>query len=372
MKKARRTSAIMTGRTGSQLLALGALILALTGCGSGDSPSAAPTDVPTSDVGSATETQDDGGSASTSSPNGEATMPSEMTTVRVAMIPGVGSLPYHVAEEQGFFEERNISTETTVGLGTDQQMQALGSQFDVVQSPIPQWVAAKSAGLDVQIFSGLEGLTTDVLTNPLITNNPELETLEDFLSSDSSIAVHPGTYTPCLLNYALKQIDPNLSDEDLNLTPIPFPDQMDQLRAGRVDALVGAVGFFEPLLDEGYQVVGEYPQEQVVAAGGELPIVFNSYGTTPSFAESNPEALRAFRDAIQASADWIGENEDEALSMFAQWVGRDPETLGSVTVGFYMTDIQADHVAPWAEIWDTCGLLEEPVDPESLVFEIPQ
>lgn len=358
----------LTGGKLALLLALGALLLA--GCGSGDATSSAG---PTEAEGSP-EAQEGGGSTPTptSDSGRDSTMPSEMTTVRVAMISGVGSLPYHVAEERGFFEERNIKTETTPGLATNQQMQGLGSQFDVVQSPVPLWVGTKSAGLDVQIFSGLEGLTEDILTNPLITNDPELETLEDFVSTDKSIAVHPGPYTPALLDYVLKQIDPNLSADDLNLVQIPFPDQMEQLRAERVDALIGAVGFFEPLLDEGYRVIARFPQDSVVAAGGNLPILFNTYGTTTTYAEENPEVLRAYRDALQAAADWIYANEDEALSMFAEWVGRDPETLGSVTIPFYTTDVNVQDIAPWVEIWDSYGLLEEPVEPETLVADVPE
>lgn len=295
---------------------------------------------------------------------------SGLTVVRATVAPGVGSLPYRIAIDKGFFKKQGIEVETTEGYEPSAYISALDRQFDVTMMVTPDVVQAASAGRKIKAFAGMEAISPEKLTDPVVTMDPDIQSVEDLLGKKLAVLELGGT-TQAMFNYVLE--DKGLDSSEIDYVVVPFQNQEDQLRAGRVDAIFGAVGFFESTLANGGHVAAKMPDEALALAGAQFPVAYPMFISSEKYAEENPEVLSRFRAAIEEAVEWINAHQAEALDEFAAWVGRDPETVKDIEIppAFWKTDIGAGDFAPWLPVLESYDLLKEPVDPDDLVAQSP-
>lgn len=288
------------------------------------------------------------------------------TTLRVTVTPGMGSLPFQVASKKGFFAKRGIKVEVTAGVDFTAYIQALDKQFDVVMLTTATTIQAVSAGADLKAYAGMEALAKGVYAAPMVTNKPGIESLEDLAKKGGTLAVpRANDLTRWLMEYYLRQKGQSVAS--LNLIAIPFVDMADQLRAGRVVAAVSAPGYYEPLLNEGYRVIYEYPKTTLVSAGAELPLVWAHFASTTKFVDRNPEVVTKFQQAIEEAAAWINENKEGALVVYADWLGKDYKSVKDSTVPAWKTRFTKTDVEAWLPILKAGDMLVRPVDSSSFV-----
>lgn len=289
-------------------------------------------------------------------------------TMRVTVTPGVGSLPLRVAEEKGLFAKRGISLEVTEGFDYTSYVTALGSQFDAVMLISSEMISKKAAGVDFKAYAGMQAITEDSTTNPMITNVPGIENLVDLAKKGGTLGViRVADETKAALAYALKGTGSDAAN--LKLVAVPFPNMADQLKAGRIDAAIVADGFYEPLLKEGYRVIWEMPKTAVAKAGANFPLSWAQFVSTSGYVEKNPKTVDDFQAAIKEAATWIQANKDEALHIYADWVGAKFELVQNATIPPYKAEFTASDVEPWLPILEEGGLMKKPIDPKSLLIK---
>jgi NitT/TauT family transport system substrate-binding protein len=299
-----------------------------------------------------------------SAPPGTPNAPEELIPINVATTFAFGYLPTYVASEEGFFEAHGLdATITTV----PDAIMSVGRQFDFVGSVSGQVIPFASAGNEIVFFAGTEGLSADVQTTALVTGDPEVQEVTDLIGKRVGI-VSLGGANATILAYMMAEA--GLDIEDVEMVVIPFDAMADQLRAGQVDVVNPATGFWEPLIDEGYRSIASLPQDGLILAGAELPIAFAGYVATKEFAEANPDVMDAFQAANDDAVEWIMANPAGAYDYLAEWTGREREGLeDSVAMPYWHTDITPADLEPWIPIFESASLLPSPVDPEALVWE---
>lgn len=293
---------------------------------------------------------------------------SATTVVRATVAPGIGSLPYRIATERGLFKKRGIEVETTLGYSPSTYISALDRQFDVSMMVTPDIVQAASAGRKIKVFAGMSSAAPGIVTSPVVTKDPKIRTVEDLIGKKLAVLELGGT-TQAMFKHVLEP--KGLDSAKIDYVVVPFENQADQLNAGRVDAIFGAVGFYESLLADGAHIAARMPDDALAVAKAKFPVAFSTFISSSEYAAKNPEILREFRAALAEAAEWIDANRDEAIAAFGQWVGRDPDTLGGIEIpdAYWKMTIDSNDFAPWLPILEDYGLLKGPVNPQDLVAE---
>jgi NitT/TauT family transport system substrate-binding protein len=290
-------------------------------------------------------------------------------TYRISAYPGLGTVPIKVAAEQGFFSDHGLDVEITEGFDTPTYLAALDRQFDAVM--VTSWgaVTAAGAGRTLQGYAGTETWSDSPRTgNAIVTKEPGIESLADLAEANGTLGIAVvNDFRKAEVTAALEGT--GYTADDLNLVAAPFADQMGLLEGGKIDAAQSAVGFYEPLLEKGYKVVAQFPQAYISNYGAELPISAIAMFSSPKFVAENTDEVKEFEAAVQEAAEWIAANEEETLTIFAEWVGRDPSTLDDIEVPEFKTAVDEADYAPWIAFLSENGLIEESFDAGDMVAE---
>lgn len=287
-------------------------------------------------------------------------------TMRVTVVPGIGSLPFRVAQQNGYFKRSGLNVKATEGFDIPSYIGALDRQFDAVMVTPTYTISAAAAGRPLTAYAGMESITKGVLTNPMITKDPSLRSLEDVAKRGATVGLLAASdVRKAELAFMLQAT--GAPAKDIKLVAVPFPDQISQLKAGRVDAAIMAVGFFEPLLKEGYRVIYESPTDLLVKAGSKLPNAYAHFVSSDNFVKKNMKSAKAFQTSIEEGIKWIEANPDEARKMFATWVGRDPATVGDIKFSDWKPKVEASDFVGFIKYMDAGNLLDKPVDADSLI-----
>lgn len=291
-------------------------------------------------------------------------------TLRVTVTPGSGSLPYQVAVKKGFFEDEGIKVKTTEGFDYTSYVAAIDRQFDVVMLVSSEMLADKAAGIDLQAYAGMQAITEDSITNPMITTADGPDDLEELAKDGGTLGlIAVSDIQKAVLQYTLEGTDADV--DDLKLVQVGFPDMADQLKNGNIDAAVIADGFWEPLVADGYKTIFEMPKTPALKAGAQLPLSWAQFVSSSSFVDENPDAVAGFQTAIANAEDWIADNKEEALQIYADWIGVDYEVIKNATIPPYKAEITESDIEPWLPILSTGGLMDEddPIDPKSMIAD---
>ncbi len=93
-----------------------------------------------------------------------------------------------------------------------------------------------------------------------------------------------------------KGVDP----DSLKLSEVPFPEMQPALAKGSVDAAFSIEPFVTQSVEKGDKVLGY----SYVDTESDMQV--GAYAVTNQFAESDPEAVKAFQAAVKETADYVG------------------------------------------------------------------
>ena len=135
-------------------------------------------------------------------------------TIRAIVFPGVQNLPIFAAEEQGFFEQRNIHLELIPTKNSEQQRNGIADgTYDIAHSAIDNAIALSDvAGKDVISFVGLDkGFNQFVV-------QPEIKSYEDLRGKILGVDAPDTAFA--LIAYELLDRNGLKRDRDYQVMPI--------------------------------------------------------------------------------------------------------------------------------------------------------
>lgn len=283
----------------------------------------------------------------------------EPTTVRLAFTPGTASLNVHVAQELGFFEKHGLDVQITEGLDLPTWITALGSQYDIALTTAGIF-ASGAEKFDLAAVAGGSINGPDTPQNVLIARGDAIKDAGDLAGKRVGVSTITGT-TPLSIQYLVDQAggDP----ASVTFTQVASNLQADQLKAGQVDAVVS--------LPPSQLVVLEDPENHVVLDNvqyaalskidpGQKTTALAFFASSRSWAEENPQAVKAFRDALDEGLQWILDNDADARDMLVDWLKVDQKIAdGAEFEGVMDAHITADQLRPIFELSVDRGVLPE-------------
>lgn len=314
-------------------LLLSAALLTAAGCGDGDD-------------------DDDNGA-------GEPTGPD---AVSVGLIPIVDVAPLFLGQEQGFFDDRNIELTTEFAAGGAEIVPGVESgQFDFGFSNVISMFLAQASGIDIRVVSngnnstGVEGEDFGSLLVPVDSEVQSADQLEGATVAANTLSNIVDTIVRASIRNAGG--DPSA----VEFVAVPFPEMEAALANGDVDAAF-AVEPFQTIIRN--NEVGRSIAWSWVDAAPNLTVAV--YFTSGELAESDPDLVQRFTEAMQESLTYANDNPDAVRAIIPEYTEMDPELAAELTLPTWPAEINRASSETLAELAVQDGLLSEPPDLDTL------
>ena len=306
------------------------------------------------------------GCATSSAPSDDAGDTAATTeAIRMGTQPWIGYGPWYVAEEQGFFSDREIDVDIS-NFNTDADMNAALAAGRLDMGNVGSQAALQfiEQGLDLSIVLLLDSATTA----DAILSGEDVASIADL--KGKTVAYEEGATSEILLSEALEAAGLTFDD----ITPVPTgADQVAPIvLAKQVDAGVT----YEPYVTEAHSAGKGI---KVLESAGDYPgIISDVLVVRNEVLADRPEEVRAVIQAWQDTMDFKVDNESDFRAIIAEGVGSNPEELVTAFDGvhFYTVEENAtalngeyltDTLPRLSEIAIRIGLITEEVDPSATI-----
>ena len=175
--------------------------------------------------------------------------------MRIAYIPVITWLPAMIAKDEGLFEKNGLDVEMTKFPNIINLPGTLGKQFDMVPTTAPDLLNAAAHGLNIAAVAG-ETIETAKNTSfqVLVRADSGIKSPKD-LTGKRVASPGIGSVMHIALLYAVKKDGGDPSG--INGVETSFPAMIDQLKAGRVDAVEQLEPFVGQMLGMGFKSIGD-------------------------------------------------------------------------------------------------------------------
>ena len=291
-------------------------------------------------------------------PSGE----SRATRVTVQETAGVPSAFVAFGIEHGIFEEHGLAVELQTTQGGAATIPALvGGEIDIGGSNVASLLLATSKGLPIRAIAG--GTTARSAGEKdfaalLAAKGKGIAAPEDL--EGKTIAVNTlNNIAEVAVKASLEKqgVDPG----SIRLREVPFGDMDAALAGGTVDAALTIEPFATESAQKGRAVLG-YPYMET-----QPGLQVGAYAVTDEFAETFPDAVKAFQAAIGATADYVAGHEKELRAFLADSAQVPPKLAAAIVLPTWTGDVDADSVAGTAEMMRRYGLVDRAIDTRRLL-----
>jgi len=248
-------------------------------------------------------------------------------TVRVAMLAPSALLWLHaIAEDQGFYSERDIAIEELRAQSSPALLQAVSSRSVEAGISLGDLVI-RAVDQDAPIV-----ITGAILEKTILrlVGGPDITETADLRDK----VVTAGGVTGGTANLLLYQLqNAGVSSEEVQMVALTNSrDRVVALENGQVSGALLIAPFDTVAMNQGMQVLEVYTEPYV-----QTPLIVNK-----DWAAEKPEAARALTQALQEASNWIYEpaNKDEAIRILAEYTSAEPE-IAAASYTFIVEEQQA-------------------------------
>jgi len=238
--------------------------------------------------------------------------------------------PQFVAKEKGFFQDQGIDFEfVEVDSGALGVASLVSGNVQFTDMGINDAAAVRQQGRDMLlVYQQVGRVTMDMIFRNDVVERLNLSRGMPLLDRYRALKglkigiTRPGAITDVVARYYLKQagLDP---DRDATLLPVGAATSLvAALKTGQIDAYLLSPPSPEQLEQEG---VG---QIIIKSSAGDVPdladVPFACITVTKPYAEQNPDAVRAYAQAVRQAIKWGTDNRDETLAIVGQYFSDTP------------------------------------------------
>lgn len=299
--------------------------------------------------------------ASDPASNGDAAE-GEVDQVTVGVIPITDVAAIYLGDDQGFFEERGIELTLEPAQGGAAIVPAvLSGETQFGFSNNISMIIAASEGVPIQLLApgvastGNDGDDFNALA--VLGDNPA-ESAADL--QDATIGVNTlNNICGVSISESIRKAggDPT----GVSWVEVPAPDVVAALESGRIEA--GCLG--EPFLSDFLADGGRAVASIFVDVAEDATIA--SYFTSRQLAESDPDLVERFTEALVESLAYADENPEEVRRIVTTYTALTDEDVADVVIGRFPTEFNRASIERMAELAEMDGLISEAPDLDALL-----
>lgn len=288
------------------------------------------------------------------------------TKIRVAYIASADFSSGFVAKDKGFFEQRGLDVEFVfVPLNSTTLPAAMHSgSIEIGGTTVTVLLQAIDGGLDLMAVAGA-GVANKDSTNSgiLVRTGLELSGPADFAGKRMGTPGIGSLFHVLFRNWLMENdVDPAA----VTFVEAGYPTMSDILRSGNVDAVIASDPTMARIEEAG---TGKIFDRFTKALPGTVPVIV--YCATREWVEANPDAARAFREAVAEGAAFVAqsENEQETREIIAKFIDLSPEVIASMQLPMLRAEIPNESIEIMIDIMKKQDMLENEHDPAHLVLQ---
>jgi NitT/TauT family transport system substrate-binding protein len=149
--------------------------------------------------------------------------------------------------------------------------------------------------------------------------------------------------------------------DSLKLSEVPFPEMEPALAKGSVDAAVSREPFVTQSVQKGDEVLGY----SYVDTESDMQV--GAYAVTDEFAESDPDAVKAFQAAVKETADYVAGHEDEFRTFLSENAKMPPALAKKIVLPKWTGEVDAGSLANTAKLMQKYGVVNGEIDTSKLL-----
>jgi len=286
----------------------------------------------------------------------------ELIPVTVGAVPILDVAPLYLGVEAGIFERHglDVSVQTSQG-GAAIIPAVLASEVEFGNSNGISLLIAASKGLDLSLISPGSGSTDDPASDASTVVVPAESPIMRVRDLEGKrVAVNAlNNIIDTIVREAVRADggDP----ETVNFVELPFPDMPAAVSNGQVDAAYVT----EPFLTVASQQGARALPSLAASAFDELGLTF--YFTSARYAESNPETVDAFTNAMLEAQDLANTNPDQVREIVTSYTQIEPSLASELVLPAYPTSVNTASLEMLGQLAERDGLVSSPVNLKELV-----
>lgn len=300
--------------------------------------------------------------------------PKDQYEMTVSLLPIMDVLPVQVALQEGIFEKHGLAVETVPAQsGSGLVPAVLEGSVDVAYGSTMTYLLGMEKELPIEVVhmagaeerpEGEPGGEHSTLVLMVNDDSPidSPADLEDKIVSVNGV----GSIQEVAVKTAVEEAggDP----DSVQLLELPLSQAQGALEAGRIDAASVNVPFTTIMLNDGMRSIGE-TVKSIDGKNSNLELYF----TSQQFAEENPEALEAFRAALDEAIDLVNDDLELSRETLENYTDIDPEIIEQLPILHFQKGVSLEEVTALVAAAKKQGVLadDDKVTPEKVMENTP-
>jgi len=281
----------------------------------------------------------------------------EPTTIKIAVLPILDTLPMYVAEQEGLFDNYDLKVEFVAAGSAPKRDELINSgQVDGMINEVVSTIFYNRESTQVQIVRYARAATSDsAIFRILASGKSNITSVEQLKGVE--IGVSKGTVIEYLTDRLLQA--EGFASEEIQVIAVPdIGQRMALLGSGELDAAM--------LPDPLASLVMQQGANLVLEDSSHPEFSHSVYSFRTGFIDQNPEALRGFLAAIEDAVGLINENPEKYAELLSTKELVPAPLAGKFSVPPFVTagvptQAQWDDVVEWLD--------EEGLDIGSATYE---
>lgn len=268
-----------------------------------------------------------------------------------------------VAVDEGIFRRHGIEAEMVrIGINSNIPAALLSNSIQIGGPTTTVFLQAVDGGLPLVGIAGASVMSAR--SNPnvavFVRNGLSITKPSDFVGKKVG-APGLGAYLHVLFVKWLmeKGVDPN----KVNFVEVSFPTMLDVVRSQAVDAVVSSEPTVTRMTNAG---VGSVAYRYAAELDRKDPIII--YAASRAWADQNPQAVAAFRAAINEAVPIANGDEDKATAAIAKFTGQQIDLVRSVSRNLADAKLTGDDLLWWIDVMKQQHLLQGTPDVKKLIY----
>ena len=286
---------------------------------------------------------------------------SAATKINLLFTQGANNLGAYVGKDQRFFEKHGLDvdvTPTANGSLISASLVADAAQIGTLTPSI--LLQADEQGLDIVAVAGMSTYPTNSPAAIMARTGSGIKTAQDLIGRKVGVPGLGGALDVLGRNWVKTS---GADYHKVNWVEVQFPQMIDGLKAGLVDAVVTAEPFNTRIksIDAGYFLAeAEGPK-------GTMTLI---YAATRAWTKKNPEALKEFRAAIEDAYAFARNpaNAESVKESIAKYTKLPPAAMASIVVPNTLeAKVTGASLAFWVDVARDQGMIKGSPNPDGLV-----
>jgi NitT/TauT family transport system substrate-binding protein len=279
--------------------------------------------------------------------------------LRVAYTKVITWLPVMIAKDEGTFDKNGLDVTLTAFTQIANLPGTLGKQFDIAPTTAPDMLNAVANGINL---AAVAGETIETSANKAY---QVLVRADGGINSPKDLAgkriAGPGVGS--IMHVALVDWVKRDGGDPSGIVgvEVPFPNMMDQLKAGRVDAVEQLEPFVGVMLGNGFKSLGD----PLLAIAD--PILFPYWIADADWARAHHDIIKRFVASLEGALQVIKSDEKKARTILAKYTGLPEPVIARIPIPHYDFGMKPDQLEPYQKLMVRQGYPVDKLDMKKLV-----